>query len=120
MKFLIDADLPRVANDAVRKFGHEAVDVRDVGLRKAPDSQIARYAQEHALCLLTGDQDFGNMRNYPPGQYHGIVVLILPRNVTSKYVVQLLDSFLPQTAVLEQLDGKLAVVEMGRVRLRSI
>jgi predicted nuclease of predicted toxin-antitoxin system len=71
MRFLIDADLPRSTNETIRRFGHEVVDVRDVGLGAAKDNIIARYAQSHQLCIVTGDSDFADIRNYPPKQYAG-------------------------------------------------
>jgi len=45
MQFLIDEDLPRSTGNLLRRYGHEAIDVRDIGLRGARDSQIAYYAQ---------------------------------------------------------------------------
>ncbi len=42
MRFLIDADLPRTAGDVVRRHGHEAIDVRDIGMRSAKDPKIAQ------------------------------------------------------------------------------
>ncbi len=119
MHFLIDADLPRSAADVVRLHGHEAVDVRDIGLREANDSDIARYAQTEKLCLITGDQDFADIRNYPPVQYPGLIVLFLPRTATATYINKLIASLLEQSEVLNQLPGNLAIVEPGRVRLRS-
>jgi predicted nuclease of predicted toxin-antitoxin system len=119
MRFLIDADLPRSAAETVRRHGHEAVDVRDIGLRQAEDAQIAAYAQGQQLCLITGDYDFADIRNYPPAQYAGIVVLNLPRSATATYINQLVAHFLSQSAVLAQLPGKLAIVNPGHIRLRS-
>ncbi len=119
MRLLLDADLPRSASETVRQHGHDAIDVRDVGLRDASDAQIARYAQTEELCLVTADQDFANIRNYPPRQYHGIVVLSLPRNATSNYINRLLEGLLQQDQVLAQLPAQLAIVEPGRVRLRA-
>ena len=58
MTFLVDADLPRSAADVVRRHGYDAVDVRDIGLRHADDSEIASHAQHRQQCLLTGDFDF--------------------------------------------------------------
>jgi len=58
MQFLIDEDLPRSTGDLLRSYGHKAIDVRDIGLRGAKDSQIASYAQSRDLCLVTGDFDF--------------------------------------------------------------
>jgi predicted nuclease of predicted toxin-antitoxin system len=119
MRFLIDADLPRSVADVVRRHGHTAIDVRDVGPSLAQDPQIARYAQTHALALLTGDYGFADIRAYPPDQLGGIVVLILPHTVTATYICKLLDSFLSQETLVAQLPGKLAMVEPGRVRLRG-
>ena len=119
MRFLIDADLPRSSADVVRRHGHEAVDVRDIGLRSAKDPEIARYAQTERACLITGDYHFADIRNYPPNRYTGIVVLYLPRTATASYINKLLDSFLEREELLAQLPGKLAIVEPGRVRLRG-
>ena len=82
MRFLIDADLPRATGESLRRAGHDAFDVRDIGLGDAKDSKIAAYARAHQLCLLTGDFDFADIRNYPPHLYAGIVVLTIPRNAT--------------------------------------
>jgi len=38
--FAIDADLPRSTKTLLEKFGHEAMDVRDIGLRSAKDRVI--------------------------------------------------------------------------------
>lgn len=118
MHFLLDADLPRSAGAVVRRHGHEATDVRDIGLGDATDVLIAQYAQQHGYCILTGDFDFSDIRTYPPHQYAGIAVLVIPPTATSTYINQLLALFLQQTPVLHQLPGKLAIVEAGRIRLR--
>jgi len=119
MRFLIDADLPRAAGEIVRRHGYEAIDARDIGLRTAKDPKIAHYAQLDGLCLISGDYDFVDIRNYPPEKYAGIVVLYVPRNATASYINKLLDSFLEQKNLLWQLPGKLAIVEPGRIRLRK-
>ncbi|MCH8011093.1 MAG: DUF5615 family PIN-like protein [Candidatus Marinimicrobia bacterium] len=41
MRFLVDEDLPRSTDDLIRKYKHEVVNVRDIDLRGAKDSQIA-------------------------------------------------------------------------------
>jgi hypothetical protein len=87
VRFLIDADLPRSAKALLEKHGHEAIDVRDVGLRKAKDPVIARYAQDHRACLLTGDFGFADIRNYPPAAYAGIAVLELPRDASTTFIL---------------------------------
>jgi len=119
MRFLIDEDLPRSASDLVRRYGHEPVDLRDTDLRGAKDSQIAAYARSEKLCLLTGDSDFSDVRNYPPGEYAGIVVLKLPRTANASLILNLLETFLRRGDLVNKIPGNLLVVEKGRVRIRS-
>ena len=119
MRFLIDADLPRSTTDVLKRYSHEAVDVRDVGLGAAADEEIARFAKERSLGLLTGDYDFSDLRAYPPTQYHGIVILHVPPQATAPTILALLEEFLKQSRLVENLSKKLAIVEPGRVRLRS-
>lgn len=120
MRFLLDANMPRSAAGAVQRLGHEAVDVRDVGLGGADDAQIALYAKEHKLALGTRGFDFSDVRNYPPNEYAGIVVLELPDDAVAATVVKVLVSFLSQPELLAQVPGLLAIVESWRVRFRPV
>jgi predicted nuclease of predicted toxin-antitoxin system len=64
MTFLVDEDLPRSVALVIREFGHEAVDIRDIGLRGASDAQVATLAMLNRYCLVSGDGDFANVRQY--------------------------------------------------------
>ncbi len=118
MRFLIDEDLPRSTANLLREHGHEAIDVRDIGLRGASDGEIAAYAQQKGLCLLSGDLGFADIRNYPPSKYAGLVVLRLPPKATSFIILSLLDGLFTQAEIVAQLKGKLCIVEFGRMRVR--
>ena len=119
MKFLIDEDLPRSTGELLKNIGYEFTDVRDVGLRGASDSEIAAYAQKQNLCIITGDTGFSDIRNYPPKEYSGIIVLHIPRDSTAKNILDLLGGALKQESFLNKLSGKLAIVEPGRIRMRE-
>ncbi len=118
MNFLIDASVPRSAGTVLRELGHEATDVRDVGMRDAPDDIIAAYAKDHRLVLVTRDFDFADIRNYPPSHYQGIVVLKLQEDATAMQVARLLANFAGREDWLKHLAGRLAIVENWRVRFR--
>jgi predicted nuclease of predicted toxin-antitoxin system len=118
MHFLIDASVPRSAGAVLKQLGHEATDVRDVGMRHAPDDTIASYARDNHLVLVTRDFDFADIRNYPPSIYQGIVVLKLQEDATAKQVAALLASFAGREYWLKHLTGRLAIVEAWRVRFR--
>jgi predicted nuclease of predicted toxin-antitoxin system len=118
LRFLVDASLPRSAADALRGLGHEAVDVRDIGLGGATDEVIADRARSDKKVLITRDFDFADIRNYPPADYSGIVVLDLPNQSTAAQVVRALQVFASNKDWLELLPGRLAVVESTRARFR--
>ncbi|HTV48302.1 MAG TPA: DUF5615 family PIN-like protein [Phycisphaerae bacterium] len=118
MRFLIDANMPRSAGATLREIGHECLDARDIGLAGVPDSQIADYVRIHRLVLVTRDGDFADIRNYPPEQYFGIVIMLLPDYATAGVIADALRSFVKNQSVMDRLPGRLAVVEPGRIRLR--
>lgn len=118
MRFLIDADLPRDTVGLLASYGHVAIDARDVGLRTAPDPDVARYAREHDLILVTADWGFGDVRVYPPGTSPGIVVLGLPDRATGREILRVLRTLLDDAQAVAKLPGRLAVVERGRIRFR--
>jgi predicted nuclease of predicted toxin-antitoxin system len=119
MRFLVDADLPRSVTALIEKYGHEALDVRDIGLRTAKDSLIGGYSKTHGLCLVTGDFDFADVRNYPPEEYPGLVVLNLPRTATASFILRLVAGFLENRELVDGMAGKLAIVEPARIRVRT-
>lgn len=118
MRFLMDADLPRRTAELLCERGYDAVDVRDIGLGGARDAAIAAHARQNGLCLVTGDFGFADVRNYPPEEYAGIVVLELPRKATTETILGVLRSLLDVPEVVARLHGRLAVVGRGHVRLR--
>ena len=118
MRFLIDANMPRSTAELLKLYDHEAVDVRDIGMGGAADSDIAAYAQRNRLALVTRDFDFANIRNYPPAQYAGLLVLGLPEDAVAKFVLRVMESFVSQKKLVEALPGRLAILEPARVRLR--
>jgi predicted nuclease of predicted toxin-antitoxin system len=118
MRFLIDANLPRAAIVVCQKFGHQVEFARDIGLAAASDAQIAERARESGAALLTRDLDFADVRRYPPDQYPGIVVLRLPDTTVALEIARVLERFLMEPGFLEPLAGRLAIVEMDRVRFR--
>ncbi len=118
LHFLIDASLPRATAQTIVACGHQATDVRDIGLGTAEDTLIAEYVRKQKLCLITRDLDFGNIRDYPPQDYFGIVVIHTANGASRDAVLNLVHGFLQQTQILPLLAGRLAVVEPARIRLK--
>ena len=118
LHILVDASLPRATADLIRAHGHAATDVRDIGLGSATDDQIAAHAKANGMAIISGDGDFGDVTNYSPTDYHGLVVIEPPRKASQAIILPLIEQFLKATDVVSNLPGRLAIVEPGRIRLR--
>src|SRR6516165_9126750 len=101
--FLIDASLPRATAGVIRANGHQATDVRDIGLGAAADIDIALYARHHRLAMITADQDFGNLLTYPPKDYFGLVIIRPPDGTGTILVLNLVGQFLNDAKVTSNL-----------------
>src|SRR5262249_25393815 len=118
MHFLLDANMPRSAADAIRAAKHECTHVRDTPLGDATDEAIAAHARAQGMTLVTRDLDFADVRTYPPEDFAGIVVLTVPDTASAALITQLVVSFLAQSECVAALPGRLAIVDLARIRLR--
>lgn len=118
MHFLIDASLPRPTAGVIVAANHQATDVRDIGFGSAPDADIADLARQRQWAIITADHDFGNIRDYPPADYAGIVVIQPPDGAWRGVVLSIIGRFLQQNDIIDQLPGRLAIVDSTRIRLR--
>jgi predicted nuclease of predicted toxin-antitoxin system len=118
MHFLIDANLPRSILPTLARLGHSAEHVNDIGLKGAPDEQIVARARATQAALITRDLDFSDIRQYPPADFHGIVVMRIPDDTAAADIVRILERFMHQTAIIEQLPGHLVILESDHFRFR--
>lgn len=119
MRFMLDANMPRSTAALIREAGHEVAEVRECLPSGAPDEQVAQLARQEQRVLVTRDFDFADIRNYPPHQYPGLIVLELPDDATARQVNQTVTMFLARSDWVAQLPGRLAIVGSWRVRFRS-
>ncbi len=118
-RFLVDEDLPRSLAPRLRAAGQEAQDVRDVGLRGRPDTDVFDYAVTRGLALISGDLGFGNLLDFPLGTHPGIIVVRVPNEVPTATLNELI-VWTAQNLSVDDLDGNLVIVEPHRIRLRRL
>ena len=118
MRFLVDANMPRSTLALLASLGHHAEHVRDIGLGHAPDAEIAAHARKRESVIVTRDVDFADIRNYPPHEFNGIIVMRMPDDAVAQTIVNLLERFLKETELAAQLPGHLVILESDRVRFR--
>ena len=110
--------MPRATADVIRSLGHDAIDVRDQGWGATPDDFPAAQCQHGVRCMMTRDMDFADILAYPPLHYPGIAVFRLSERTNRDLILGLVQSFFAMTDVIQRLPGRLAIVEVDRVRLR--
>jgi len=119
VQFLIDADLsPRLAT-LLTQYGHEAVHVDALFPPRTPDTVIAAFAHQTGRCIITGDFDLSDVREFRPRDYSGIIVLTLPNLAGAAYGEMLVREVMDRLPSLGDLAGKLLIVEPGRIRVRE-
>jgi predicted nuclease of predicted toxin-antitoxin system len=94
LRFLLDAQLPPKLAAALRKAGHEAEHVFEVGLLTAPDIEIWRYAERMGAAIVTKDSDFAAMRMH--AESGPAVVWLRLGNATNEAVESTLREVLPE------------------------
>ena len=64
MNFVVDANLSARLAVLLQVAGHDAVHVRDIGLRAASDDEIIDYAISTDRMVISHDTDFGTLLAY--------------------------------------------------------
>lgn len=100
----------------LRSAGHDAVSVLDQNLGGAADPGVAEVCRKEGRVVVTLDVGFADMRQYPPQDYAGLIVLRMKRQDKPS----ILRAFERAMRVfsLEPVDGALWIVEEERVRIR--
>lgn len=58
MQFLVDAQVPPAIADILRRRGHDAEHITDIGPGDASDSDLDAHALEHGDIVITKDENF--------------------------------------------------------------
>ena len=104
---------------AALKFAGELLEQNpSTRFQRASTTCIAARARLTGAVLLTRDLDFANVRQYPPEDYPGLVVLRLPDDATADVIAGVIERFVREPTFLAASSGRLAIVEPDRVRFR--
>ena len=118
MRFLADAGISPKTVDFLRRNGHEAVHVREIGMQRAADQLLVEKAQAEDRILLTFDLDFGGILALGVIDRPSVVIFRLT-DERADSVNRRLDGVLSEQA--EALaSGALILVEDARYRIRRL
>lgn len=119
MRFLIDNALSPALAAALNAAGHDALHVRDVGLRDAEDEAIMRLAIAEERVIVSADTDFGALLAIHQGRLPSIILFRrgAPRQPAAQAALLLAN--LP--ALAEHLQrGAIVSIRSGHLRIRLL
>ncbi len=117
MKLKSDENLPHECAEVLTRHGHDALTILDQNMQGEKDPEVAQVVRREGRALLTLDVGFGDIRRYPPGEYHGLLVLRLSQQDKPSVleVVERLAGQLPQ----DSLTGELWIIDEETIRAWS-
>lgn len=118
MKIKLDENLGSRGASLLSEANHDVHTVPDEGLCSASDNDLTAPCKDEGRCLVTLDIDCANPLTFPPRDYHGIAVLRLRRNPSRAELIVALET-LRDALETERIDGRLWIVEPGRVRVHG-
>ena len=120
LRLFADQCVPLEIIETLRQQGHEVLLLRDYLPVRSPDSLVIAKAQELESLLVSLNGDFSDIVAYPPASYGGILALQLHNHpeVIPQLMVNL-GRFLDRQTDEEIFRGKLLLVEVHRIRIRS-
>lgn len=117
MKFKVDENLPIEVAQRLRSAGYDAMTILEQSMGGEPDTNVYQICREEERVLVTLDLDFSDIRNYPPGDSAGVIVLRFSRQDK----VHVLFHFDRVITLLENesIDRRLWIVDEVQVRIRE-
>ena len=122
MNFLVDENMPRTLAPQIASLGFSVQDVRDIGLRGRPDTEVMNAAIANDAIIITRDRGFVNHKNWAEGFTAGIIFINLPddttANTVSDRVLQLIAQRLPESLLgaVTMLESRRALSQIVRRR----
>lgn len=116
MRFKIDENLHEAVAAALRVEGHDAQTVVEEGFRGHSDREIAEICCQEQRAIITLDLDFADIREYPPENYPGLIVLRVASQARPRvlWIVSQIFDLLEH----QRLTGHLWIVSENGVRIR--
>ena len=117
LHFKLDENLSPSLKVRLAAAGHDVMTVADQGLAGSEDARLAEICRTEKRCLVTADEGFAQIFQYPPEQHAGIVILRHPK--PNLAALKQLMSYFVTALGHESPVGRLWIVEPGRVRIHG-
>jgi predicted nuclease of predicted toxin-antitoxin system len=115
MRLKLDENLGQRTSEVFKRQGHDVLTVPEQKLASASDRVLIEVCRHEHRCLVTLDLDFGNPLLFHPAANAGIAVLRLPARPSHQDLLDVAET-LAEALAREPVEGKLWIVQKGRVR----
>ncbi len=119
MNILVDENMPRSLAPQIAALGFSVQDVRDIGLRGQPDTEVMNAAIAADAIIITRDRGLADPRGWTDAFSTGVIFVNLPDDTPATTVntkiLELLANRLPVSLL-----GALTTVELRRALSRPI
>ena len=118
MRFLLDENIPPSLAILLKKQGHEARHVVEIGYTSTPDFKISAFAATSGEIILTHDTDFGTILALSGADKPSVILFRLQATNNLTYI-NILQQHLP-TFADNLLEGALVVIDEEKIRIRML
>jgi predicted nuclease of predicted toxin-antitoxin system len=118
MKALLDMPVSASLVDVLQVHGHEGVHAHDLGLDRAPDSELLAVARREKRIIITADLDFPRILALSSAEGPGLI-LFRGGNYSDAEMRDLLERVLAEVSP-EVLGVSVCVVDKQRIRLTRL
>jgi predicted nuclease of predicted toxin-antitoxin system len=119
LNFLVDENMPRSLASLIAALGFIVQDVRDMGLRGRPDTEVFEAALAADEIIITRDRGFAILQNWPGGFTAGVIFVNLPDNTTATIINKQITDLLAKRSSTSLL-GAITIVEPRRALSRVV
>ena len=118
MRFLLDENIPPSLAVLLKKIGHEARHVVDIGYTSTPDFKISAFAAQSGEIILTHDTDFGTILALSGNNRPSVILFRLQATNNLTYI-NILEKYL--SSLENSLsEGALIVIDEEKIRIRML
>lgn len=119
MKFKLDENLGILGKAVLEAHGHDVMTVGEQDLSGVADERLYQVVCQERRILVALDRDFGEVLRFPPEPTAGLVVLASPSRLSrAEILARIVD--LCVMLRTEPVEGKLWIVEPGRIRIHQM